>query len=133
MIVADTVLIASFFLEIETSKAAGLVYDKDPIWIFPPIWREEYANVLAKIGSKDPTKSAEELIAHFEYTLAELKNNEREVHLSAVLGYALKYGISVYDAHFVKLAEDHDIMLVTEDREVLKKCPHRAVSFRDFV
>ena len=41
--------------------------------------------------------------------------------------------ISVYDAHFVVLAEQLSTWLITEDIEVLKKCPKRALSMLDFI
>ena len=133
MIVADTSVIASFFLETELTPLAKQVHKKAPIWIFPPLWREEYANVLAKLARKDPTKTEEELLAHFEYTVAELEKYERPVALSFVLRFALRYKISVYDAHFVQLATDNQMLLVTEDQEIIKKCPGKAVSMHDFL
>lgn len=133
MIVADTSLIASFFLETELTSLAKKVHKKAPIWIFPPLWREEYANVLAKFSRKDTSKTEEEVLAHFEYTLAELEKFERKVNLSTVLSLALRCKISVYDAHFVQLAIDNRIALVTEDREIIKKCPDRAMSMDNFL
>lgn len=133
MIVADTSLIASFFLETELTPLAKKVHKKAPIWIFPPLWREEYANVLAKFARKDTTKTEEELLAHFEYTVAELEKYERKVNLSTVLGLALRSRISVYDAHFVQLAIDNQMTLVTEDMEIIKKCSDRAMSMQNFL
>ena len=132
MIVADTSLIAHFYLETEMSSLSESVYEKDPYWIFPLLWREEYANVLAKAARKD-LKSVNDILKHFEYTVSELKDFEKTIDLSDVLRFAIKHKISVYDAHFVQLAENHDIMLVTEDKEIIKKCPHRAVSIHNFL
>jgi len=133
MIVVDTSLIASFFLETELTPLALRVHKKASIWIFPPLWREEYANVLAKFARKDNAKAEEEILSHFEYTLAELEKYERKVNLSAVLRLALRSRLSVYDAHFVQLAMDHQLMLVTEDQEIIKKCPDRAISMQNFL
>ncbi len=49
-IVADTSLIARFFLETALTPLAQRVRKKEPIWGFPPLWREEYANVLANFS-----------------------------------------------------------------------------------
>ncbi len=133
MIVADTSLIASFFLETELTPLAKKVHKKVPIWIFPPLWREEYANVLAKFARKDITKTEEDLLAHFEYTVIELEKYERKVNLSTVLRLALRSRISVYDAHFVQLAIDNQLLLVTEDQEIIRKCPDTAVSMQHFL
>lgn len=133
MIVADTSLIASFFLETEFTPLAKRVHKKTPIWIFPPLWKEEYANVLAKFARKSTTSTEEKILTHFEYTVAELEKYERKVNLSAVLKLALRFKISVYDAHFVQLAVDNQIMLITEDQEIIKKCPDRAISMNNFL
>lgn len=133
MIVAGTSLIASFFLETELTPLAKKVHKKNSVWIFPPIWREEYANVLAKLARKDITKTEKEIMIHFEYTLTELEKSERNVNLSAALRLALRCKISVYDAHFVQLAIDNQLQLVTEDQEIIKKCPEHAISMHDFL
>lgn len=133
MIVADTSLIASFFLETEFTPLAKKVHKKAPIWIFPQLWREEYANVLAKFARKDLTKTEEVILCHFEYTVGELEKYERKVNLSEVLRLALRCKISVYDAHFVQLAIDHQMMVVTEDREMIKKCPDVAITMQNFL
>ncbi len=73
------------------------------------------------------------MLSHFEYTLAEFGNYERKVNLSSVLRLALRCKISVYDAHFVQLAIDNQMALVTADQEVIKKCPDRAISMQNFL
>ncbi len=104
-----------------------------PIWIFPPLWKEEYANVLAKFARKDSTLTEEKIVLHLEYTIAELEKHERNVVLSDALQLAIRRKISVYDAHFVQLAVDFDILLVTEDQEIIKKCPDKAMSMNAFL
>jgi predicted nucleic acid-binding protein len=133
MIVADTSLIASFYLETELTPLAKRIHKKAPIWIFPPLWKEEYANVLAKFARKNTTTTEETVLSHFEYTLGQLEKYERKVDLSAVLRLALRFRISVYDAHFVQLAIDNQIMLVTEDQEIIKKCPEWSMSMENFL
>lgn len=133
MIVADTSLIASFFLETELTPLAKRVHKKVPIWIFPPLWKEEYANVLAKLARKNTALTQDKVLSHFEYTLAELEKYERKVNLSAVLRLALRFRLSVYDAHFVHLAVDNQLVLVTEDQEIIKKCPNHALSMLTFL
>lgn len=133
MIVADTSLIASFFLETALTPLTKRVHKEDPIWIFPPLWKEEFANVLAKFARKDATKTEEEILSHFEYTVSELEIYERKVNLPSVLRLALRHRISVYDAHFVQLAIDNKIVLLTEDREIIKNCPAWAMSMHSFL
>jgi predicted nucleic acid-binding protein len=56
------------------------------------------------------------------------KNREHQIDSSVAFEFALLYNISVYDAHFVVLAEQMETWLITEDIEVLKKCPKTAMS-----
>lgn len=133
MIVADTSLIASFYLETELTSLAKKVHKKVPIWIFPPIWREEYANVLTKFARKDSSLTEKKVISHLEYTISELEKYEKSVSLSATVQCALQHKISVYDAHFVQLAMEHDLIVVTEDQEIIKKCPVLAMSMEAFI
>ena len=133
MIVADTSLIAAFFLETELTPLAKRVHKKAPIWIFPPLWKEEYANVLAKLTRKSSVSTIDKAVSHFEYTLEELEKYERKVNLSQVLRLALQCKISVYDAHFVQVAIDNQMILVTEDQEIIKKCPQHAQSMQNFL
>ena len=47
MIVADTNLIAHLLLPGEHTRDSERVYEKDPHWIAPLLWRSEFRNVLA--------------------------------------------------------------------------------------
>jgi predicted nucleic acid-binding protein len=132
MIVVDTCLVFHLFNETLLTLTAQEVLAKDPHWILPPLWREEYANVLSKLAKKEH-RAVEEVIDHFNYTVEELKNGEVIVDTAKALEISMKYKISVYDAHFIALANDFNVKLVTDDREVLKRCPAVASSFSDFL
>lgn len=132
MIVADTCLLFHLFNETFLTSSAQEVLDKDPQWILPPLWREEYANVLSKLARKEH-RAVEEVVDHFNHTVEELKNGEIVVDTLRALEISMKYKISVYDAHFIALAMDFNTVLVTEDKDVLKRCPALAVSLADFV
>ena len=47
MIVADTNLIAYFFIPGEHTADARRVFLKDPDWVAPLLWKSEFRNVVA--------------------------------------------------------------------------------------
>jgi len=56
-----------------------------------------------------------------------LKNQEYLVASPDVLALAIQSGCTAYDCEYVALAEALDVPLVTEDRDVLRAFPARAV------
>lgn len=132
MIVADSCLIFHLFNETALTVSAQEILDKDSHWIMPPLWKEEYANVLSKLARKE-FRAIDEVINHFNYTVEELKNSEINVDTSKSLEISMEYKISVYDAHFIALALDFNALLVTEDREILKNCRDLAISMHGFI
>lgn len=132
MIVADTCLIFHLFNDSTLTTQAQEVLSKDSHWIFPPLWREEYANVISKLARKERLDMME-VLDHFNYTVDELKKSEVVVDTAEALEASLKYRISVYDAHFIVLALRYRTLLVTEDKEILKNCSTLAVNMQAFL
>lgn len=132
MIVADTCLVVHLFNETLLTDVAQQIQRKDASWILPLLWQEEYANVLSKLTRKE-SRDVNEVIQHFSCVLNELQGSEIVVDSREALKIAIEYKISVYDAHFVALALDFNAVLVTEDREVLKKCGAIACGMHDFL
>ena len=132
MIIADTCLITHLFNETAHTQTAQKVLKKDPCWILPAIWQEEYANVLSKLARKE-RKPIELVLGHFQYTVEQLKGSQLAVSNEKALRISIEYKISVYDAHFVSLAMDYNALLVTEDKEIVKNCPRHAVTMQNFL
>ena len=132
MIVADTCLIFHLFNETALTEKAQRILEKDPNWIMPPLWREEYANVLSKLARKE-SRAVDEVIHLFKVTSDELSSCEIDVETVDALEIALEYKISVYDAHFVVLSKRFDVILLTEDKEILKKCSKFSLNLGDFL
>lgn len=78
-------------------------------------------------------RSIDEVIDHFNYTLDELQNCKIIVDTKIALEISIKYKISVYDAHFISLAIDHNILLLTGDKEILKNCSNLSLSLHDYI
>lgn len=132
MIVADTCLITHLFNQTGLTSLAQEVLEKDPFWIMPKLWQEEYANVLSKLARKEG-RPIDDVIKHFDYTLGELQNCDMVVEIKNALHLSLIHKISVYDAHFIALAIEFDTLVVTEDIELLKKCPQLSVNMQKFL
>jgi len=132
VIVADTCLVVHLFNETVLTSVAQKIQKKDASWILPLLWQEEYANVISRLARKE-SRDVHEVIKHFSYVLDELRGSEIVVDSRKALKISIEYKISVYDAHFVGLALDFDVMLVTEDKEVLKNCRAIACSMHDFL
>jgi predicted nucleic acid-binding protein len=131
MIVADTCLVIHLFNETRLTPIAQKILKKDPSWILPALWQEEYANVLSKLARRE-TRNMQAVLEHYNHVLDELKGSEVCIDNRKALKLSMEYKISVYDAHFVALALDFGIPLITEDQEVLKKCKV-AIDMEDFV
>jgi predicted nucleic acid-binding protein len=132
VIIADTCLVFHLFNETLLTASAQKILARDPYWVLPPLWREEYANVLSKLARKKD-RAIDDIIYHFNYTLEKLKNCEISVDTKKALQVSIEYKISVYDAHFVALAIDLNTLLVTEDKEILKNCTNLALSIQNFL
>ena len=132
MIVADTCLVTHLFNESDQTLVAKKVLRKDSQWILPTLWQEEYANVLSKIARKESIE-INLVLKQFHYAMDTLKGGTIPVSPAKALRIAIEYKISVYDAHFVALAMDYNVVMVSEDKEVLKNCPGIAVCMHEFL
>lgn len=131
MIVADTCLVVHLFNETQLTNIAQKVRKKDPAWILPSTWQEEYANVISRLARRE-SADVKKVMKHFNYVLDELQGSEIVVDSRKALKIAIEYKISAYDAYFVTLALDFGVTLVTEDKEVLKNCKSVACSMQNF-
>lgn len=132
MIVVDTCIVTHLFNETSMTLIAQRVLDTNSDWHIPSIWKEEYANVLLKLSKKNKT-NPQKVLDLFQYTLNEMQDLEHVVETIEALDCALRYQISAYDAHFVVLAEKLNTHLITEDLEVIKKCPNIALTMLDYL
>ncbi len=127
MIVADTNLIAYLLLPGERTRDSERVYEKDPHWIAPLVWRSEFRNVLA------PYMQREEMTLEVAVELVDLaemlmRGNEYTVASEEVLSLAAQSRCSAYDCEFVTLARQEEVSLVTTDRELLAAFPSTATA-----
>ena len=131
MIVADTNLISYLLIEGERTEAVREVWAKDPSWVMPPLWRSEFLNVLATAHRVGVLSEDQALLA-WKRAKDLLSSGEVEPHGEHVLQLAMSRVVSAYDAHFVAVAVDLGIRLVTADKRLLERCKEVAISIEEF-
>lgn len=132
MIVADTNLVACFLLDTGLTENAEKVHESDPEWRLPPLWRDEFLNVLWQFH-RSGNLSHGDAIRIWREGIGLLGECEVAVDGESVLETAIRYSITAYDSQFVTLAESLGVPLVTFDRKLVKSCPGVAVSYAGFL
>jgi len=132
MIVADASVIAYLCTDGDQTPLAEMVFEHDPVWVAPVLWRSEVRNTLVKylhhglMGMESVLVSlhmAEEAIAGREYAVDSRK----------VMELAAQSKCTAYDCEYVALAQDLGVPLVTTDKQILKAFPKTAVALEKFV
>ncbi len=132
MIVADANLLIYLYVRSGAlTDTADEVYRRDAEWAAPYLWRSEFRNALARMVRKKQITltEARTVIADAE-TL--LNPHEYLVASDDVLDLAVRSGCTAYDCEYVALAHALDVVMVTEDRDVLAAFPGRAVTPTEF-
>ena len=127
MIVVDTNILGYMFLTSERSAQVERVYQLDPDWAVPLLWRSELRNVLAmylrkKIISFEDANLIMDEAARLVY------GREYDVPSYQVLKLVTVCNCSAYDCEFVALAVDLGVQLVTVDKKVIGEFPNIALT-----
>ncbi len=132
MIVVDANVIAYLVLGGAQATAAEDVLLADHEWHAPLLWRSELRSIVTgflRRGVLSQDRSVEIVSA------AEVLFFRREhlVPSPDILRLVAGSKCSAYDCEYVALAEQLEVPLVTEDREVLAAFPQAALSMRAFL
>jgi predicted nucleic acid-binding protein len=131
MIVADTNLIVYLFVTGDQTTPAQEVLDKDPDWIVPPLWCNEFQNVLAAYICRGlALQQAKQILQNAMQTLEtrQVVPSENEI-LDLIAGK----DCTAYDCEFVALAKQLNIYLVTADKQLLREFPDYTISLEEYV
>lgn len=131
MIIADTNLVSYLLIEGERTVAVRRVHEKDPDWKLPTLWRSEFLNVLTSAVNAF-VLDRQQAFSTWWVAVDLFSGREIEPDGDRVLSLALERRISAYDAHFVAVADELGVPLVTGDRAVTRQCPDIAVAIEDF-
>lgn len=127
MIVADTNLIAYFFLNGEHTALAQRVFEHDPDWAAPVLWRSEFRSVL-RLYLQKGVLAYEEAVYIADRAGLLMEAREYDPVSSDVLALVSAGPCSAYDCEFVSIARRLDAPLVTFDRGLVKHFPDIAVA-----
>jgi len=132
MIVVDANVIMAFLLDTPLAAAARDIHARDAGWVAPPLCQFEVWNALLqetkaqKIALQDATAAA-------GTAMRLLANRTDGCEPSIILATAYATGLTAYDATYVVLARSLGVVLVTEDKQILRACPDAARSIRQFL
>lgn len=132
MIVVDVNVVAYLLIEGERTAEAEAVFEADPAWSAPLLWRSEWRNVLAgylRRGELDLDSAIDRLDAGE----ALVRGREHLAEGRRVLELVSASSCSAYECEYVALAQALDLPLVTPDRDVLDAFPAIALSPEQFV
>jgi predicted nucleic acid-binding protein len=126
MIVVDSNVLAYLYLPGNHTAGAEALFEQDPDWAAPVLWRSEFRNILAGyVRRKALTfEQACSLQGEAESLLA---RSEFDVDSRAVLELVRDSDCSAYDCEFVALAMKLNTKLVTGDKKLLRAFPAQAV------
>ena len=132
MIVADTNIISYLFLPTNYSEKASQLFQVDPDWAAPELWRSEFRNVLA-LYLRQNILSLTEAIAMQDEAESLMADREFSIPSVAVMNLVASSTCSAYDCEFVALARQLSVKLVTQDKKLLREFPETAVSLDEFL
>ncbi len=122
MIVVDSNVLAYLYLPGDHTPAAERLYQQDPDWHAPILWRSEYRNILAGYLRRG-VLTFEQAYARQCEAEALLQGAEHEPDSRRVLELVAASSCSAYDCEFVALAEALGVHLVTMDSRLIKAFP----------
>ncbi len=132
MIIADTNIISYLLLPTSYTNSVENLYEIDPDWSAPILWKSEFRNVMA-LYLRKKIITLEKAMQLQDAAESIIIQNEYDVSSSQVLSLIDGSNCSSYDCEFVALAHHFDTKLVTQDRKILNEFPSTAISVSNFL
>ena len=131
MIAIDTNVLVYLWLPSDKAAVAEKIYNADPVWVAPLLWRSEFRNVVSRYLRRGvPFDIGLESIENAENVM---RGNEVEVNSRQVLQLVKESGCSAYDCEFVYVAQMKSVPLVTFDSQILAKFSDIAIDPLKFI
>ena len=132
MIIADTNIISYLLLPTIYTDSVEKLYEIDPDWSAPILWKSEFRNVMA-LYLRKKIITLDKAIQLQDAAESIIIQNEYDISSSQVLALIDKSDCSAYDCEFIALANHLDTKLVTQDKKILREFPSTAISVSDFL
>ncbi len=126
MIVVDSNILAYLYLPGPWVAAAESLFEQDPAWAAPPLWRSEFRSILAG-GLRRGDFSFEQACALQREAEALMAETTFDVDSLSVFEHVAHSDCSAYDCEFVALAHQLGTRLFTMDKKILRAFPDRAI------
>lgn len=127
MIVVDTNVVAYFLLPYESSAQAEALFERDPEWAAPILWRSEFRNLLAGYLRRK-TLTFDEVLRVQGDAESMLAGSEHETDSRRVLELVRDSDCTAYDCEFIALAMRLEVKVVTMDAKLLNAFPAYTVA-----
>ncbi len=131
-VVVDTNILAYLWLPGSHTATALTLRRATDDWYAPILWRSEFRNILAGFLRRGALSLAQAQ-ATMRAAEADLRDFEGAVDSAQVLHLVDQSNCSAYDCEFVALAMTKDILLVTQDKRILRSFPEVAVDMAGLV
>ena len=133
MIAVDANVLLPLLREDALTSTARAVRVADPVWVMPSLLKTELVNALlneVKAGYLTLESATQAAGMAGEIAAAA---RVQDPGLTEILVTARRSGLTAYDATYVVLARSLGLLLITEDRQILRACPDVARSMRQFL
>ncbi len=132
MIVVDANVVVAFLLDSPLALDARGVRARDATWVTHPLCQFEVLNALLQ-ETKARKIALHDAIDAAGTTARLLTDRTDGCAPSAILTTAHSSGLTAYDATYVVLARSLGVLLVTEDKQILRACPDVARSMKQLL
>lgn len=132
MIVVDANVVFALVADDSVTSTARAIHATDAEWVVPSLWQSEVLNALLN-GVKAGHLSMETALTAVESADVMLRGRIRTCEAATILQTAHACRLTAYDATYVVLARSLGVLLVTEDKQILRACPDVARSMCQFL
>jgi len=122
MLPVDTNIIFPLFVRSARTEDAKMLRELDPVWTTDPFALIEFSNILVTY-ERSKLISLADALKYLGAARDFLAPNFFPISHEAAIEFAVRFGVTAYDARFLAVADAADTPLVTEDTRLRKAAP----------